>query len=330
MGLKGTDSSEIVALARKLGATAEAPFRALQALKELEILKDSIEIITCPGAMGGSVANKCGFKVSIIGPAKEETSAEDTRQAALEMMKLQIELLLFAGGDGTARDIYSSIKNAMPVIGIPAGVKMHSSIFALNPKRAGELALLYLTGKVKKPREAEVMDIDEELFRKGVVSARLYGYLKIPFERRYVQNVKTATPPSEKYEQEAIAAEVVENMEQDCIYIVGPWTTTRQIMQLLGLDSSLLGVDVVSNGKLLAKDVSEKTTVRNYRRQTFQTDSHTYWRTRIYLRSRKSAIEPEDHQKDRKGQHNSRFHQRQAAFLERGSTSRGQQRRRSR
>ncbi|HQE49202.1 MAG TPA: ATP-NAD kinase family protein [Fervidobacterium sp.] len=258
VGLKGTDGPEIVELARKLGATAEAPFRALQALKELEILKDSIEIITCPGAMGESVANKCGFKVTIIGAEKEETSAEDTRQAASEMMKLQIELLLFAGGDGTARDIYSSIKNAMPVIGIPTGVKMHSSVFALNPKRAGELALLYLTGKVKGFREAEVMDIDEELFRKGIVSARLYGYLKIPFERRHVQNVKAATPPSEKYEQEAIAAEVVENMEQDCIYIVGPGTTTRQIMQLLGLDYSLLGVDVVSNGKLLAKDVSEK------------------------------------------------------------------------
>ena len=153
---------------------------------------------------GESVANKCGFKVTIIGAEKEETSAEDTRQAASEMMKLQIELLLFAGGDGTARDIYSSIKNAMPVIGIPAGVKMHSSVFALNPKRAGELALLYLTGKVKGFREAEVMDIDEELFRKGIVSARLYGYLKIPFERRHVQNVKAATS-SENTAKEAIA-----------------------------------------------------------------------------------------------------------------------------
>jgi len=258
VGLKGTDGPEIVTLARQLGATAEAPFRALQALLELEILKDSIEIITCPEAMGENVAKKCGFKVAIIGTAKEETSADDTRQAASEMMKLQIELLLFAGGDGTARDIYSSIKDAIPVIGIPAGVKMHSSVFAINPKRAGELAFLYLTGKVKEIKEAEVMDIDEELFRKGIVSAKLYGYLKVPFERRCVQNIKTATTPSEKYEQEAIAADIVESMERNYIYIVGPGTTTRQIMQLLGLDYSLLGVDVVKDGKLIAKDVSEK------------------------------------------------------------------------
>lgn len=258
VGLKGTDGPEVVAKVRSLGAVPESPKRALEALKQLEILKDDIEIITYRGDMGENIAKKCNFRVTVIGATKEETSAEDTRQAALDMLALKVALLLFAGGDGTARDIYNAIKDSIPVIGIPAGVKIHSSIFAINPKRAGELAVLYLTGRISELKEAEVMDIDEESFRKGIVSARLYGYLRIPYEKNRVQNVKAGSPASEEYYQQAIAVEVVENMEDDCIYVIGPGTTTRQIMKTLGLDYTLLGVDVVYNKELISKDVTER------------------------------------------------------------------------
>lgn len=258
VGLKGTDGPEIVEKARSLGAVPESPRRACEALKQLETLKDEVEIITYPGDMGENEAIKCGFKVTVIGSFKEETSAEDTRQAARDMLSLNVDLLLFAGGDGTARDVYNAIKDSIPVIGIPAGVKIHSSVFAINPKRAGELAALYLTKKVDRLKEAEVMDIDEQSFREGIVSARLYGYLKIPYEKSRVQNVKSGSPASEEFYQQAIAAEVVENMEDDCIYVIGPGTTTRQIMKALGLDYTLLGVDVVYKKDLVAKDVTEK------------------------------------------------------------------------
>jgi predicted polyphosphate/ATP-dependent NAD kinase len=258
VGLKGTDGLEIVAKAKSLGAVPESPKRACEALKQLDTLKDDIEIITYPGDMGENVAVKCGFRVTVIGFAKKETSAEDTRQAALDMLALNVDLLLFAGGDGTARDIYSAIKDSIPVIGIPAGVKIHSSVFAINPKRAGELAVLYLTGKISGLKEAEVMDIDEQSFREGIVSAHLYGYLKIPYDKNRVQNVKAGSPASEEFYHQAIAVEVVENMENDCIYAIGPGTTTRQIMKTLELDYTLLGVDVVCNKELIARDVTEK------------------------------------------------------------------------
>jgi len=226
----------------------------------LERLKpvDELEIITYPGEMGEDTARACGLEPTVIGSIKPgETTPEDTMNAAREMLRLRVGLLLFAGGDGTARDIYNAIGEELPALGIPAGVKIHSAVFGANPMSAGDLAASYLRGKVSNLREAEVMDIDEEAFRQGIVSAKLYGYLKIPFRRRLVQSLKIASRPGEKASLEAIACEVVDRMGDDCLYIIGPGSTTRAITSKLGLNKTLIGVDVVFKGKLLATDVSE-------------------------------------------------------------------------
>jgi len=122
---------------------------------------------------------------------------------------------------------------------------------------AGDLAALYLQGKASRLREAEVMDVDEEAFRQGIVSAKLYGYLKVPFQRRLLQGLKTPSSPGERAAMAAIAADVVSNMEDGWLYVIGPGTTTRAITSRLGLDKTLIGVDVVADGKLIAADVSE-------------------------------------------------------------------------
>jgi predicted polyphosphate/ATP-dependent NAD kinase len=101
------------------------------------------------------------------------------------------------------------------------------------------------------------MDIDEDAFRRGVLSARLYGYLKVPFRRSLVQSLKTASTPMERASQNAIAAEMVNHMEEGCVYILGPGTTTRAIASHLGLEKTLLGVDVIKDGEILAADVGE-------------------------------------------------------------------------
>ena len=271
VGLKGSDGTEIQKKARELGAVPEALNRAVEALERVRPV-DDLQIITYPGEMGEDAARASGFAPTVIGSIRRgETTAEDTRNAARDMQGLGVDLVLFAGGDGTARDVYSAIgegsdvadgyiRRIRLVLGIPAGVKIHSAVFATNPRSAGDLALLVLQGRASGRREAEVMDIDEEAFRQGIVAARLYGYLNIPFQRRLVQGLKTASDPGEKVATEAIAWEVVDGMDDDgyrYLYIIGPGTTTRAIASRLGVPKTLLGVDVVRGGELVAADANE-------------------------------------------------------------------------
>lgn len=258
VGLKGTDGLEILEKAKSLGAKPVAEERTKKALGKLKCLRDKIELITCARQMGEEAARQSGFwpKVLKIGEVPL-TTASDTKKAAKDMLSLKVDLLLFAGGDGTARDIYKAVGNSLVVLGIPAGVKIHSAVFAYNPAAAGELAGLYLEERTSETVEAEVMDTDEEMFRQQILSARLYGYLRIPHKKRYLQRVKSASSTSEKYSQEAIAFEITENLSDEFYYIIGPGTTTRAIMDKLNLDNSLLGIDLIYKKKLTGRDLNE-------------------------------------------------------------------------
>jgi predicted polyphosphate/ATP-dependent NAD kinase len=259
VGLKGTDGTDILEKARKLGAESESPKRAAEALNRLDSIKDEIKVVTYPHEMGEDVALSAGFETRIIGSIiSGKTTSEDTRNASKEMMDFNVDLLLFAGGDGTARDIYSIVKDNLIVLGIPTGVKMHSAVYALNPMRAGDLASLFIQERIQDVREAEVMDIDEESFRDGILSAKLYGYMRTPYERRYIQGMKSGTAPNEIYDQEAIAEDIIENLNDDYYYIIGPGTTTRPIMEKLNLEYSLLGVDLIYKRKLVGRDLNER------------------------------------------------------------------------
>jgi len=263
VGLKGSDGPEILQKAIELGAKPQSPKRAVQALQRLINLKDEIDLITYPDDMGENEARELGFSPVVIGSIiKGKTTPEDTQLAAKQMQEIGVDLLLFAGGDGTARNIYNAVEDQVVALGIPAGVKIHSAVYGQNPKSSGELAALFLQGKVKEVQEAEVMDIDEEAFRAGRVSAKLYGYLKVPYEKRYVQNLKSGGVAGEKATLEQIANYVIDNMDDDYYYIVGPGTTTRPIMEKLGLPNTLLGVDVVYRKKLVANDVNEQSLLK--------------------------------------------------------------------
>ena len=260
VGLKGSDGNEILKRAKELGAQAEAPERAIRTLKSIAFLKDSIEVVTYPYDMGEEEAITCGIAPKVIGHIKRgKTDANDTFKAARKMEQLAVDLLLFAGGDGTARDIYRAIGDKIPALGIPTGVKMHSAVFAISPKYAGEIARDFLEGNSLGIRltEGEVMDIDEAAFRNNQVSARLYGYLKIPFKENRLQCPKSGGCAGEKEALASIATDVVNNMEDDCLYIVGTGTTTRAVMQKLGLPNTLLGVDAVLNYQLVGSDLNE-------------------------------------------------------------------------
>ncbi len=264
VGLKGSDGAETIQMAKELGAVPTSPGRAMDALRRLRPMRDQLELITPSGDMGEDEAKECGFEPAVLSfaTARDCTTAEDTRRAAAEMARMGVQLILFAGGDGTARDVYEAVRDTVPVLGIPAGVKIHSGVYAISPRSAGDLAAMFLQNDRVAVREAEVMDIDEAAFREDRVSASLYGYLKVPYEQTMVQSAKSGSPVAEEVFSEAIAAYIVDNMEDDVLYIIGPGTTTRPIFDRLGLHKTLLGVDAVVDGKIVASDANEAVLLR--------------------------------------------------------------------
>jgi len=259
VGLKGTDGEAILDKAISLGAKPVAPARAESFLSELSAFKKGLQLVVGAGAMGETEAKSCGFTCRVIGEKKEKTSAEDTKAIAKRIAECGVNLLVFCGGDGTARDILKAVNASLPVLGVPTGVKMHSAVFAVSPQAAARVTQRFLANDLPL-REAEVMDVDETAFREGRVSAELYGYVLIPYEPHLIQENKMASPmtESELRNQAAIAIYIIENMKPNLIYILGPGTTTRTIGDLLDAKKTLLGVDLFCDKKMVAHDVNEK------------------------------------------------------------------------
>jgi predicted polyphosphate/ATP-dependent NAD kinase len=271
VGLKGTDGQAILDKAVSLGAKPIAPARAESFLAELSAAKKSLRLVVGAGAMGENEAKRCGFTCTAVGERKNKTNAEDTKKIAERIKEIGVDLLVFCGGDGTARDILEAAGMGIPVLGVPTGVKMHSAVFAVTPSAAARVTLGFLWSELPL-REAEVMDVDEAAFRQGHVSARLYGYVLTPYEPNLIQENKMASPitESEVRNQAAIAIYLIENMKPDVVYIIGPGTTTRTISDLLDEKKTLLGVDLVYDKKIVTRDVNEKQIIEKIRGKTAQ------------------------------------------------------------
>ncbi|TMJ97277.1 MAG: hypothetical protein E6G67_03095 [Actinobacteria bacterium] len=261
VGLKGTDGPGALEQARRLGARAEASERAAEALRTLVRLVPAVDVITYAGAMGTEAARAAGLDLPGVGSVDGEvTSREDTHAAVRAFVDAGVDLILFAGGDGTARDVLDAVDDRLPVLGIPAGCKMHSAVFATTPTAAGELAARFATSDSARLalRLAEVMDIDEDAYRADRLSARLYGYLRVPAERRLMQGAKSSRPASEDAAVEAIAADLISEIDEATVYVVGPGTTTRPIFERLGLAKTLLGIDALRGRRLAGCDLNER------------------------------------------------------------------------
>jgi len=269
VGLKGTDGQEILNKAISLGAKPTAPARAETFLSEIDLKEKSTRLVVGAGSMGENEANNSHHVFSVVGESKLETRAEDTREIARKMIKSGVDLIVFCGGDGTARDILETAGTTTPVLGVPTGVKMHSSVFAVNPQAAARVVQRFMAGQLPL-REAEVMDVNEEAFRSGRLSAELHGYVLTPYEPHLIQANKLATPmtESELQNQAAAALYIIENMKPDVIYIMGPGTTTRTIADLLDAKKTLLGVDIFVNKQIAAKDVNENQILEAIRGKT--------------------------------------------------------------
>lgn len=268
VGLKGTDGDAYFK-ALERGATPISPERALLFLNNVK--SSDFEIYSAAGVMGEYIVEKSIHRdrlIKVIGERKQYTTREDTINTA-RLMKNDVDIVVFVGGDGTARDIYTAIGTSIPVIGVPSGVKMYSSVFAVSPQAAARILDRFIEEN-HSLEEREVLDIDEESYRRDQLVIRLYGYLLTPLYTGLVQSSKvTYDQVDEEIAKEAIAEYVVESMEPDTPYILGPGSTVKSICRKLRLDCTLLGVDVLFNGKIIVKDAWERDlldVVSRYRR----------------------------------------------------------------
>jgi len=254
VALKGSDGVVNEALAR--GAVPKAQQRARQALLPLCELDTPFELLTVAGEMGASLSTELGLAHRVVyHPESASTTAKDTREAAIRLREAGVDLLLFAGGDGTARDICAAVGEGCHVLGIPAGCKIHSGVYGVTPAASGRVAARMIAGELLSLIDAEVMDIDEKAFRAGKVRARHYGQLLVPGDLRYVQAVKQGGQECEALVLADIAAGVIEQMEPDTLYLMGSGSTVAACMAELGLENTLLGVDLVENGQLIGQDL---------------------------------------------------------------------------
>lgn len=256
--LKGSDGVAEQALA--MGVEPQAHSRVRQALESLLPLRDRIRLLAAPGVMGADLLTDMGFDCEVVGALScpPETSAEDTETIARQMSELGVDLLLFAGGDGTARNICNQLDGRQLVLGIPAGVKIHSGVYSVNPRAAGELVALLVQGELVRLREADVRDIDEQAFRNGQVRTRHYGELSVPEEGRFVQQVKQGGREVETLVLDDIAAGLQEAQEDGTGWILGPGSTTLGLLEAMGLEGTLLGVDVLRDGEVILRDATEQ------------------------------------------------------------------------
>ena len=254
--LKGSDGVAAEALA--LGSEPRASERTRLALQCLLPLRERLQFLTFPGAMGADLLRELGFAHQVLGSLNDAaTSAEDTKQAVQRLQEAGCALILFAGGDGTARDVCSVVRDGQPVLGIPAGVKIHSGVYAISPRAAGELAARLVEGGLVRLASGEVRDLDESALREGRVSARWYGELTVPEEGHFMQQTKQAGMESEELVLLELADWLQDSMEDGVRYVFGPGSTLHGLAQNLGLETTLLGVDVIENGQVLAHDVTE-------------------------------------------------------------------------
>ncbi|EMA55969.1 MULTISPECIES: ATP-NAD kinase family protein [Halococcus] len=256
VGLKGTDGK--VKEARARGAEPRAPGRARDALASLVThaadADETIELLAAGGEMGASIVHDVDFECEVVTDPPTETGAADTREAvrrfaehvppaaerngrAAEPRDEGVDLVLFVGGDGTAVDVAETLEersSEIPILGVPAGVKIYSSVFAVSPRAAGRIAATF-----DDTESREVNDIDEDAYREGEVHTELRALAQVPVAEE-IQSSKQLGGGTVA----TLAAGVASEIEPGTTYVLGPGSTVGAIADELGFEGTPLGVDV--------------------------------------------------------------------------------------
>lgn len=271
-GLGGSDGAEVQAEALARGATPRSGARAERLLRALRSRGAAVELYTARGSMGEDAARAAGWAPRLVLPLPDPdraTTAEDTTRIAAALHALPIDVLVFAGGDGTARDVLSGVDEETVLLGVPAGVKMHSGVFARSSEAAAGI-LAAAAGGPRASHPVEIVDIDEAARRAGVLGSRLYGRARMLGRSGGSQGGKIGSSAEGGERLGGIAAEVSARIDPDAAVILGPGTTVRAIAEALGVASTLLGVDVMVGGEILASDCSAEELHRAVRDRRIQ------------------------------------------------------------
>ena len=253
VALKGTDG--VVEEAIRRGAKPVTPGKARRFLESIR--GEDLHFLTVSGSMGENILREFEFGYEVVYKAPPKTSAEDTRKACREFLSRSVALVVFVGGDGTARDVVSVVDSRVPILGVPSGVKMYSSVFCVRPEKCGAIIEAYARGDAKL-RDGEVLDIDEDAYRNNVLKIKLYGFARVPYVEDAVQSSKSEYGVEDEEDKEAIAEFFAENVEPGVLYLLGAGTTIAKIAEKLGVEKTLLGVDAYLNGSIIARDLSER------------------------------------------------------------------------
>lgn len=256
-GLKGSDG-DAYKQALAMGFSPLAESRVVKVLKQLSSITQDFQVVTCAGKMGADACRLSGVPCFEVYEAEDESTAVDTERAAQLLIDHPVDILVFAGGDGTARNIWNVVSDSCLVLGIPSGVKMHSGVFAVTPEAATDLLVMLSRHQLVGTMVSQVRDLDEDELRAGHVNTRYYGEMLTPCEGRYLQHVKCGGIESEELVQADIAAFIVETMLPGQTYVLGSGSTIMAVKNELGIDGTLLGLDVIKDHELIAKDVDER------------------------------------------------------------------------
>lgn len=227
----------------------ENPETPLKIKRFLKLAPKDVLYITPKGKMGELYFTN-DFNTKVINIKNlDRTTREDTLIASKEFVKEKCDIIIFAGGDGTARDIFSIVADKIPILGIPTGVKMHSGVFANTPEAAAIILKKYLNNEASII-DAEILDVDEEKYRRGIYDVKLYGIAKTPSYSTYLTPSKEEIITEEE-ELEGIAEFIIDNMKDNEYYIFGSGSTVKYILKKLGYNTNFLSIDVTYGKKLL-------------------------------------------------------------------------------
>ncbi|MDN3648764.1 ATP-NAD kinase family protein [Reinekea marina] len=262
VALKGSDGKTIREQAIKLGATQKAMAKA-SVMIETFLAQSNHQThswFSAQGDLGGSILKQYDIEPLSLYPEElpDQTESQDTRNIVAWLVSCGVDIIVFAGGDGTARDVCSVVQDHIPVIGIPAGVKIHSGVFAVTPHAAGEVMAGLVQGHLTDLRLEEVRDIDEDAFRENRVASKYYGEMKVPVSAQFMQHVKVGGIEQEDLVLNDIAEWLDETSESEVVYLMGSGKTIDFLMQQVGVSNTLLGVDAVLNRTLLKADCTEQ------------------------------------------------------------------------